>query len=479
MKQETSDKSIKIALIVGAFFFFLTEVFQATKVTSSLFDLISNFLSQLYSSTGLLLFVVLALLTFLYAVLGVAFWHHRRSSKKRVAELESFGLITVNERAEEGIISSLSEPKASFFWHGYSSVNVVSHVDHEKIIRNKGSSGVDYHFNLLDPTSTFGCLLHAKHEQNNDDQGRGYIHRALSVIGEMEKDSISVAHSHYYLPPIFRLVNIDNDKLQVGIYPAGDCGIDSREVVLSRSESSPLYDFFTYFVQRYTEIGEYLRVRDVAFSAIMKSFVTKEQMPFVIDGLHIAAADSDHMRIVRAELLDILDKSEGVQLRWIPKSGNNGSLAMAAEHILNPSLGQSIKDYRSAVRSISQGLKSLPEFQTMDASFASAGLGLDAAAVVKAVKIPAKGEGGKRRAYSGWLAHAVFNSLKQNGRDAPETSLGIINEDQIQEVTQFGFKSEISELLSWGPEAERVLQDAMTAAKSFDPNSFDDDGYAV
>lgn len=479
MRKIEKNNNLIIALAVGAFFLFLAEIFQATKLTMTTAIFVKQNFEKLLESAGAPLTAALLLLLIAYFGLLVYFIRTRRSYAERIRELESFGVIAINERAEQGIKISLESPKTSFFWHGYSSVNVVTQVVYEKIIRQKIVSGITYHFSLLDPTSTFGCLLHSKHEQNNDDQGRGYIIRALSAIREMENDNAGISHSHFYLPPIYRIINIDNQTLHVGMYPSGNCGIDSKELVIRRSEISPLYDFFMHFAQRYSDIGEYLRVRDVAFSAILKSFISKDEMPYIIDGLVIPAADSDRMRIVRAELTDILNRSDGVQLRGTFKKKKEGRTEMESEHILNQTLAATIETYRMAIRSISQALSNAPSFSILDVGFARAELGLDPKTEILAVKIPAKSKGTRRRAYSGWLAHAAFESIKGALSPPAKTEVGTIENSQICKLTQFSFSSDVAQVLAWGTDARSVLNAVIAAAKTFDPTKFDEDGYPV
>lgn len=108
---------------------------------------------------------------------------------------DELGIVAFRDTARETIELGLNEAKGYYRWQGYSSVNVVTPVPNERTIRSRSGAGVKYEFEILNPDSTHGYLLHALHEANSDKQGRGYIERALSAIREMQGDGVNISYN--------------------------------------------------------------------------------------------------------------------------------------------------------------------------------------------------------------------------------------------------------------------------------------------
>ena len=81
-------------------------------------------------------------------------------------------------------------------------------------------------------------------------------------------------------------------------------------------------------------------------------------------------------------------------------------------------------------------------------------------------------------AHSGWLFSRYFDTCRDMGVDGP-AHVAIIIEGQFEELAQFSVQVNPVLFLGIGEDGKRLLEAILEAERTFDPNMFDADGYAV
>lgn len=225
----------------------------------------------------------------------------QRSSERQKAEFEKLkaelGLVEIRDRKQTPPIYDVYDQiDNAYRWHGLSCVNEVVVTEIPPVIRRKSQAGTKFEFTLADERD----WLRIKEQKVWENEETRPIERLIENISSSKQviRSLSTKESQVGLInaariPCFRIVEIDNTRIEVAHYDKGGCGYSGIHLVLrkpaDRLGNGLLYEWF----QRAASVDRKNAVIDDIYNRITGMMFQRLSSQEIVDKvLHDAAFDT-------------------------------------------------------------------------------------------------------------------------------------------------------------------------------------------
>lgn len=181
------------------------------------------------------------------------------------------------------------------------------------------------------------------------------------------------------------------------------------------------------------------------------------------------------MRIIRLDLPTLYDMAQGINFEQgaLLMAARNPSSSIGAEVFLDSKIQSAAAAHEALILSFETAVRRAGVLQRVSVS--------NKAGNIKAegVLVPSPSNVGTRRAFSGWVSHAIISAHSADGQfDQATLKLATAHHGKLLQFHQFSLNSDETLVLAWGDNAAELIDAAINAARTFRAENFDEDGYS-